>query len=247
MKIILSPTKKVNVDTDSFDVLGIPRFIDDSKKLCSEINKFSFAEAKELWKCNEKLAELNYQRFQEMNLECNLTPAIFAYEGLAFQYMAPRVMTDQALNYLQEHLRILSAFYGVLTPFDGVVPYRLEMQAKLAVDGKKDLYDFWGERLYHGVMDEDRTIINLASKEYSQGIERYLQPKDRFITIEFGEFIDGKVKQKATFAKMARGEMVRFMAENQIKDLEQLKEFSISGYAYVESLSSHSKMVFIRG
>ncbi|SEU10741.1 hypothetical protein SAMN05443270_3205 [Lacrimispora sphenoides] len=245
MKIIISPAKKMNEDTDSIEVTGMPGFINDTIILMHEMQSLSLTEGKALWKCNDKLAELNYKRYKDMALMRRLTPAVIAYEGLQYQHMAPEVLTTRALSYLSDHLRILSGFYGVLRPFDGVTPYRLEMQAKLSVNDCKDLYDFWGDRLYHSLVDDDRIIINLASKEYSQCIEKYITPKDRFITIEFGELVEGKVKQKGTISKMARGNMVRFMAENNISDLNGLKEFQELGFAYSKELSSNSKYVFI--
>lgn len=111
-----------------------------------------------------------------------LTPAILSYEGIVFQYMAPSVFEEKQFKYIQNHLRILSAFYGVLKPLDGVTPYRLEMQSKAEIEGARNLYDYWGERLYHSVIDDSRIIINLASKEYSKCIERYLSCKDKYIT-----------------------------------------------------------------
>lgn len=137
MRIIISPAKKMNVDTDTYRVTGLPMFLEDTKQLMQEIRGLSYSEAKVLWKCNDKLAELNYQRFQDMDLEHGLTPAVLTYEGLQYQHMAPDIFTEEALSYIEEHLRILSGFYGILKPFDGVTPYRLEMQAKLSVNGKK--------------------------------------------------------------------------------------------------------------
>lgn len=235
----------MNEDTDSIEVTGMPGFINDAIILMHEMQSLSLSEGKALWKCNDKLAELNYKRYKDMALMRRLTPAVIAYEGLQYQHMAPKVLTTRALSYLSDHLRILSGFYGVLKPFDGVTPYRLEMQAKLSVNKCKDLYDFWGDRLYHSLVDDDRIILNLASKEYSQCIEKYITPKDRFITIEFGELVEGKVKQKGTISKMARGDMVRFMAENNISDLNGLKDFQELGFAYSKELSSNSKYVFI--
>lgn len=245
MKIIISPAKKMNVDMDSFEVTAIPQFIDCTLTLMRKIQSLSLSEAKALWKCNDKLAELNYERYKEMDLFSRLTPAIMAYEGLQFQRMGPGVFTSEALSYISDHLRILSGFYGILKPFDGVTPYRLEMQAKLSVNGIKNLYDFWGDCLYQSLLDDDRIIINLASKEYSQCIEKYITPKDRFITIEFGELVDGKVYQKGTIAKMARGGMVRFMAENNISDLNGIKDFHELGFAFSEELSNDEKYVFV--
>jgi cytoplasmic iron level regulating protein YaaA (DUF328/UPF0246 family) len=150
---------------------------------------------------------------------------------------------------VQEHLRILSGFYGVVRPLDGVVPYRLEMQAKINLENgrrMKDLYDFWGRMLYDEVIDEDRQILNLASKEYSKCIEKYLEPEDKFLTCIFGEEKDGKVIQKGTQAKMARGEMVRFMAEKKVKDFEELKAFDRLDYCFDEQRSSEKEYVFIK-
>ena len=74
-----------------------------------------------------------------MDLYRGLTPAVLSYEGIAFQYMARAVVEDRQLAYVQKHLRILSAYYGVLEPMDGVTPYRLEMQAKVGIPENVEL------------------------------------------------------------------------------------------------------------
>lgn len=246
MKIIISPAKKMNVNTDLYPVNKLPLFLDKTAIIKEYMQDLTLGEAKKLWNCNDKIAELNFRRFHEMDLKRNLTPAIISYEGIQYQYMAPSVFTENALEYAEEHLRILSGFYGILRPFDGVVPYRLEMQAKAAAGKTKNLYEFWGNLLYRSVMDEDRTIVNLASKEYSVCIEKYLQEEDVFLTCVFGEWKDGKVIQKGTSAKMARGEMVRFMAEEGIQNVEEIKNFHESGYKFHESLSSNREYIFIK-
>ena len=244
MKIIISPAKKMNIDTDCLPVQSLPKFLPEAERLCEEIRGYTYEEQKALWKCNDKLARLNAERFHDMNLKTGLTPAILSYEGLQYQHIAPQVFTEKELTYIQEHLRILSGFYGVLRPFDGVAPYRLEMGAKMAVEGYKDLYEFWGDKLYQAVIEDEKIIVNLASKEYSQSISKYILPKERFVTVEFGEVHNGKVKQKGTFSKMARGEMVRYMAENQIEDIEKIKEFHGMGLQYAEEFSDVNKIVF---
>ena len=245
MKIIISPAKKMNIDTDTYVVKGMPKFLEKTEEIKKYLQSLSQEEQQKLWACNDQIAKLNYERFKDMNLEKCLTPAVISYEGIQYQYMAPGVFSEEAWNYVEEHLRILSGFYGVLKPMDGVVPYRLEMQAKAKIEGKKDLYTYWGNALYEEVLDESRTILNLASKEYSKCIEKYLQPEDTFITCVFGEWKNGKVVQKATQAKMARGEMVRFMAENQIEDLEDVKKFNRMDFRFNEELSSEKEYVFI--
>lgn len=247
MKIIISPAKKMNIDTDTLAFRSMPSFLSETEELLAWMRRLTFAEAKAVWKCNDKIAEQNYRRFQEMDLDRNLTPAVIAYEGIQYQYMAPAVFGGAQTDYIQEHLRILSGLYGVLKPFDGVTPYRLEMQAKASEAG--DLYKFWGDKLYREVAGEEKDgglILNLASKEYSKCIEKYLTPEDTYVTVVFGELADGKVKQKGTLAKMARGEMVRYLAENKVEDPERIKGFDRLGYCFEETLSNEKEYVFLK-
>ncbi len=246
MRIIISPAKKMKTDTDTFSGLKLPVFLSETEILMKKIKSLSFSEAQKMWSCNDKIAEENFSRFSDMDLKRCLTPAILAYDGIQYTYMAPNVFEDGQFDYVQEHLRILSGFYGVLKPMDGVVPYRLEMQAKLEVNGAKDLYDFWGDKLYREVMDESGVVINLASKEYSKCISRFTLPDDRFITCDFVEDDGGRLVQKGVYAKMARGEMVRFMAEKNVTDPEEIKEFDRGGYAFSEEHSSEDRYVFIK-
>ena len=252
MKIIISPAKKMRMEGELLPSAGLPVFLEKTERLWSWMKNLDLHEAKSLWKCSDKIARENFERLRQMDLRKNLTPAILSYEGIQYQYMAPAVLDERALAYLQEHLRILSGFYGVLKPFDGVVPYRLEMQAK-PEEGTgfpggegRDLYDFWGAGLYEKVMGEDPVVVNLASREYSRCIEPFLKPGETFLTCIFGERDGDKVKQKGTLAKMARGEMVRYMAERQIESPEQLKEFEGLGYRYSEKDSSLKEFTFIK-
>lgn len=200
MKIILSPAKKMITDTDSIEPVALPEFIDKTTELLSWLKDKSREELKAIWKCNDKIAEQNFYRLENMDLYHLLTPAVLSYEGIAFQYMAPSVFENRQFEYIQNHLRILSAFYGVLKPMDGVTPYRLEMQAKVEIGDAKNLYEYWGDLLYHSVIDDSRIIINLASKEYARCIEKYLTPQDRYITVGLYRSRVGKY-QKQTWKK----------------------------------------------
>ncbi len=282
MKIIISPAKKMNIEVESLAYHKLPMYLDDTSQLLDELKSMSYEELKNLWKCNDKIVEQNLRRIQNMDLRNHLIPAILSYEGIQYQYMAPTVFEEKMLEYIQKHLRILSGFYGVLRPMDGVTPYRLEMQAKLDMyhdtneeadssdvtrKKPKDLYDYWGRKIYDGVVTtgividsiqgknvkligcdnkKANIIINLASKEYSKCVEKYLQEEDVYITCVFGELVSGKVVQKGTYAKMARGEMVRYMAENQIEEPERIKGFNRLGYRYDEGYSSENNYVFIK-
>lgn len=249
MNIIISPAKKMNVRDDQIEMAGLPVFLSDTRQLAAYIKSLDYDQAKELWKCNDQIAALNYERFARMDLEKRLTPALLAYEGIQYQYMAPGVFTRDQWNYVRDHLYILSGFYGILRPEDGVVPYRLEMQARIGL-GSGSLYDFWGDRLYREIVKEDRVILNLASKEYSKAIEAYLEPDVVFVTCVFGTLETDKkgkekIKVKATEAKMARGEMVRYLSEHQIQDVEGVKAFDGLDFRYREDLSSAEQLVFI--
>lgn len=246
MRIIISPAKKMRVDTDGMEWRDLPVFLAQTEQLLEKLRSLSAAELQKMWKCNDQIAALNVERIAHMDLRQNLTPAVLAYEGIQYQYMSPEVFTNGEYDYVQEHLRILSGFYGLLRPFDGVVPYRLEMQAKLNVDGKKDLYAFWGDRLARMLLGETGCVVNLASKEYSQCIARYLPEKARFITCVFGEAQGGKIVEKGTMCKMARGEMVRFMAENRVSQPEELRTFNRLDYAYSPEHSAADTFVFLR-
>lgn len=246
MKIIVSPTKKMGFDTNSLISVGCSEYIDKTAEILNCLKDKSKEELKTIWKCNDKIAEQNLQRLENMDIYNLLTPAVLAYQGISFQHMASSELSDRQLEYLQSHLRILSAFYGVLKPMDGITLYRLEMQAKLGIGDAKNLYAYWGDLLYRSVIDDSRVIINLASKEYSKCIEKYLTPQDRYITITFCELSGNKLVTKGTYAKMARGEMVRFMAEKNIENPEEIQKFDRLGYSFRPDLSSTLEYVFER-
>ena len=247
MRIIISPAKKMNMDTDSLPIRALPRFLGRTEELLALLRAMSPEELKALWKCNDRLVRLNVERLADMNLRSQLTPAILAYEGIQYQYMAPGVFTGEELEYVQEHLRILSGFYGVLRPFDGVLPYRLEMQARLKTPEGKDLYEFWGDTLAAEVFGETDCVVNLASREYSQCLSRYVPSGARFITCVFGERKDGKIVEKGTMCKMARGQMVRWLAENNVTKAADIREFHDLGYHYDPAESGENHCVFIKG
>lgn len=247
MRIIIAPAKKMNVDVDSFTPDSLPQFLAETERLKAALQGMSPKELQTLWKCNDAITKLNVERLRTMDLRRHLTPAILAYEGIQYRYMAPGVFETGHLAYIQKHLRILSGFYGLLRPFDGVTPYRLEMQAKLSVDGHKDLYAFWGGKLAELLASESDFVLNLASKEYSKAVEPHLPASVRFLTCTFGEQKDGKIVEKGTVCKMARGQMVRWLAENNITDPGDIRAFADLGYRFSPAHSTENNTVFIKG
>ena len=246
MRIIIAPAKKMRTDPDSLAPAGLPDFLPETEALCAALRSMDPAALQRLWRCNDRIAALNVRRLEEMDLRRNLTPAILAYEGIQYQYMAPGVFSQGEYEYVQTHLRILSGFYGLLRPFDGVTPYRLEMQAKLAVGGARDLYGFWGDRLARRLFAETDCILNLASKEYSLCVSRFLEPSVRFVTCVFGQEKDGKILEQGTQCKMARGEMVRYLAETGAETLDAVRGFDRLDYRFSPAHSDEETLVFLR-
>ena len=235
MRFIVSPAKKMSVVDDAFGWRDLPMFADRAARLADTVRALSYDEAKALWQCSDALAGA-------------LTPAVLAYEGIQYQNLAPQVMTMEQLDYLQEHLRILSGLYGVVRPLDGVAPYRLEMQAKLAVDGARNLYEFWGDSLSRVLAAETDVIVNLASVEYAKAV---VPSADRcgarVLTCLFGT-VDARDRlvQRSTAAKAARGTMVRWCAENAIKEPADLQAFDALGYAFDPARSTDDCYVFVQ-
>ena len=225
MKIIISPAKKMRRKEEELSEITRPVFYEQACQLREELKKMDFGDLKALWNCNEKIAEENQERLRRFAMDQNLTGAVLAYEGIQYQYMAPQVFTDSQWEYVKEHLRILSGLYGILRPQDGVIPYRLEMQARLKAGDCKNLYEFWGDRLYRELTKDDKDV--------------------RYITCIFGEEIQGRIKVKATKAKMARGEMVRWLSANQIEEADEVKNFHGLDYGYREEYSSDTEFVFL--
>lgn len=246
MKIIISPAKKMNICNDDMPYKNMPRFIDRAEQLHSILAGYTYEDLKKLLVCNDDIAKLNYERYKNMDLNRNLTPAILAYEGIQYKYMSPNIFTQDEYEYIEKHLRILSGFYGILSPFDGIVLYRLEMQAKLKNEDFNNLYDYWKDDIYNELTREDKCILNLASKEYSKIIEKYIKSTDKYVSCIFGSLKDGKIKTKATEAKMARGLMVKYLAENNIDNYEEVKKYSELGFSYSSEYSNDSEMVFLK-
>lgn len=246
MKIIISPAKKMNVHTDSMQAIQKPIFLEEARYLMHLLQKADRATLCDIWKVNESILDLNIERLADMDLDAALTPAILSYEGLQYQAMAAHVFDEEMFAYIEKHLRILSGFYGILTPFTGITPYRLEMQARISIGEVTDLYAFWGDKIYKALFQEERIVLNLASKEYAKAIKPYLQKEDCLIDINFYEKVGEKLVQKGTYAKQARGEMVRLMAKDKIESLEDIKKLKVLGYGFSEKDSGSREYTFIR-
>lgn len=246
MRIIISPAKSMISDFSKNKDVTTPIFIDKTKEILHTLISFNKDQLTKIWKCNSKIIDGLSVDMLKADLSRNLTPAIFAYDGIVYKNINPSSFNDAAMNYIKNNLRILSGFYGVLKPFDGVIKYRLEMQSKFIIGGFNNLYGFRGKSIYQEVIDESGIIINLASKEYSKSIEPYLNKKDTIINFNFLEKVNGEYVSKNTYSKMARGLMVNYLASNNITDIESIKKFTLGGYKFNKELSSDNLFVFTR-
>lgn len=263
LQVIISPAKQMRAAQDAFEVLGVPPFMRETARLHRALLDIERDEGsgglQALWNVSDKLLGPCLNTLHEFRpilkngdldnpaLARHLSPAVMSYHGIQYQSMAPEVMDSAQLAWLQDHLWILSGLYGCVRPFHGVSPYRLEMGAKLSVDGARDLYAFWGNRLAQAIAPagSDTTIVNLASVEYAKAVLPHAAQDTTVITCLFGEGVrNGKPIQRSTASKKARGSMVRWMAENKLEDASELTAFDV-GYRHFPELSCPGTLVFI--
>lgn len=244
MITIISPAKNMKVVKRENVSLSHTVFQDKTKQIIEKLKKYQPYELETLMKVNEKLAVQAFLDIQNFDFNKEGTMAILAYDGLVFKNIGAENFSIEELEYVNNHLRILSACYGCVKPLDEILPYRLEMQCKLKLNDKS-LYQFWGELLYKEVYKENQIVLNLASEEYAKTIRKYAK-QDKFIDVEFLTYHKGKLRTITTSAKMARGQMVRFIMENRIDEPEQIKGFDWNDYEFEESMSNEKKYVFIQ-
>lgn len=273
IQVIISPAKQMSVDNDAFAPRGIPPFPERTERVVRALNDIERTQGtaglKALWGVSDKLLAENVERLHgfshisgaeqlaQPQVSRLLSPAIFSYVGIQYRSMAPEVLDERALDWLQDHLWVLSALYGCARPLDAVQPYRLEMGAKLAVDGARNLYAFWGDALARVICGQgdagggETAVVNLASAEYAKAVLPHLDEQTPVVTCVFSSSLrNGKPVQKSTESKTARGSMVRWMAEHGVESPEELKRFDV-GFRFDAGLSTEDgprkTFVFMRG
>ncbi|MDO4763339.1 MAG: peroxide stress protein YaaA [Flavobacteriaceae bacterium] len=252
MRLITSPAKLMNISNKTkFLTPSTPQFIEDSALIQSYLKEKSPQFLSELMELSMKLADENWERNQNWKKNPNddeATSALFAFTGEVYRGLDANTLDEDAVQYLQEHYRILSGLYGLLKPSDKVMLYRLEMGRKFQFEHYKNLYEFWSEKIteqLNSEVGEKDFILNLASNEYFKVVNKK-QLKAKVIDFEFYEMKSGKPKTIVVYTKHARGLVVRFCAENQVKNLEEVKAFNYEGYILSDELSTENKLVFLR-
>ncbi|WP_116127505.1 peroxide stress protein YaaA [Lewinella sp. IMCC34183] len=249
MLVLLSPAKTLDmspVDRPATD----PRLLDHTRQLAGVLKKKSPADLSELMSISDKLADLNFERFQAFQPAPVGKPALLAFKGDVYQDLEAADFSPQEFTFANQQLRILSGFYGILRPADLMQAYRLEMGTRLTTVRGANLYEFWGDRLTQ-LLDRDLQeegsglMLNLASKEYF----RSLDPagiNGRILNIDFREKRKGKYRFITFNAKRARGRMARLITLEGIRTAEPLKELVVNDYVYSDEQSAGDNWTFVK-
>ena len=252
MKTLISPSKTLNFDNNiNCDITSKCRLIDYTSELHKILISYSKNDLKNLMNVSDKIAELNYNRFKTWEDPSNSKTskqAIYAFKGDVYSGLDAESIEEDKFDYLQNSLRIISGYYGLLRPFDQILPYRLEMGTKLENENGNNLYKFWGDKITDVLnedLDSNDIIVNLASDEYFKSINKD-KIKSKIITPVFKEFKNGLYKVIAIYAKKARGLMSRFLIERKSTSIDDIKLFNINGYSFDKNLSNDSQLVFTR-
>ena len=252
MKIIISPAKSLDFETTAPTSLHTqPRFLEQSEKLNKKLKTLSKKNIAELMKISDALSALNYDRNQTWKTPFspnNAKQAIYSFTGEVFRGIDAQSLSEEKIPLLQDRLRILSGLYGILKPLDLIQPYRLEMGTKLSVQKTTNLYKFWDDQIAKSLneeLEEGELLVNLASTEYFKVIPKKIL-KVPMITPVFKDFKNGEYKTIMTFAKKARGLMVRYIIDHNIKTIEGLKNFNVERYRFSEEMSSENELLFTR-
>jgi cytoplasmic iron level regulating protein YaaA (DUF328/UPF0246 family) len=253
MLILLSPAKSLDFEPKPVLPQTQPKFKPETLELASIMKEKSTGDLKKLMSISDKLADLNYQRYQQFSesfTRKNSKQAFFAFTGDVYQGLEAASLTEHQLEYAQEHVRMLSGLYGILRPFDVIQPYRLEMGTKLPTGRGKNLYDFWGDKIALQINKElknqgSRVLINLASNEYFKAVDRATL-KAEIYEIDFRELRGDEYKFISFNAKKARGFMTQYIVRKRLKDPEKIKGFDMEGYHFNEDLSKDKHWVFTR-
>ena len=245
MKIIISPAKKMRRE-EYVAPLHRPMFLKEAGELLSFLRSLSDEEKAKVWKVKGALLSSSLSSLSMLSLEDIGSPAIFSYDGIQYTYMSPSSFTDSMLEYAEKNLRIISGLYGLLRPLDGVGTYRLEMESPISIPGYGDLYSYWGGKIASSLMEDERLLVNLASAEYSKAVLPYLPSTVTVVTPVFLDWEKGRYVSKGVYAKMERGEMVRFLAETGAETVEEIMKFSSRGYEFSRFLSDSNTLCFVR-
>ena len=249
MLAIISPSKTQDFSPCHINSFTQSRQISHTQELVDILRNKTQRQISKLMSLSEKLSKLNFDRFQAFQTPFSLDnakQALLAFKGDVYNGINASSLSVKDLEFAQDNIRILSGLYGVLRPLDLIQPYRLEMGTKLGNARGNNLYDYWGGGISEILNeDEEESIVNLASNEYSRAIDKKTL-KAQILDIVFKEKKNDTYRVIGIYAKRARGLMINYIIRNRLTDTEVLKDFSDEGYHYDQELSGDSTWVYIR-
>lgn len=252
MILVLSPAKSLELDKPiDCTLASIPIFDGEKKPIVGVLKKLKPEAIAKTFSLSDKLAELNYSRYQALGSNHNLKnsrQAIFTFDGDVYLGFDAYSLEKKKYPRAQEIIRILSGLYGILRPFDLIEPYRLEMGSKISIAKHKNLYSFWSDKITQSLNEDLKKsshLLNLASQEYFKAIhpKGIIKP---IVEFEFLEIDKGRQKNVSFYSKKARGLMARYVVDHKIKNLRDLKTFDMERYSFDVKLSTEDKLVFTR-
>lgn len=254
MLFVLSPAKSLNEDPHPV-ALEHTRMLfgGEAAQLIGVLRQKTPRQVASLMDLSPALSELNVSRYRAWSTRPstrNAKQAVLAFDGDVYDGLQARDFDGETLQWLQDHLCILSGLYGVLRPLDLMQPYRLEMGTPLVTERGRNLYQFWGAELARYLNKRLRgqqqpVVINLASQEYFKAVDQGVL-KARVLDCVFEDFKDGQFKIISFFAKRARGLMMRYAALARCNTPQQLQGFNLDGYAFAPKASTADRLVFRR-
>ena len=252
MKILLSPAKSLDFKSElPTSKTSSICFEKEAQHLNSILKSKNPKELSDLMSISSKIAELNYERNHDWSLpftQKNARQAVYAFSGDVYRGLDSYSIGDDKIDYMQSTVRIISGLYGLLKPLDLIQPYRLEMGTKLSFDKNKNLYDYWRSRItqqLNSELSENEPVLNLASNEYFKAIDSKVISSEIY-SANFKQLKDGNYKTIAIFSKKARGMMTRFIVDNNITEISDIKSFDYDGYRFHNELSAENELVFTR-
>lgn len=253
MLVLLSPAKTMTGRSNTKAPAGTtPRFRQEASEIALHMAQFPPNELARMLKLSPKLTAQSYQRFLDFHAEePGPLQAILAYTGVVFKHIRPKDFSEADFRFAQDCLRVVSICYGLLRPLDLIKPYRMEYDVKLPELGDGNMYAYWRPRQTRLLIEEvkagDNLLINLASQDVQPAFDwKEVEKSVRVITPEFKVWKNGKPDTVVIYAKMARGEMSRYIIRQRVYDPEELKMFEWEGFRYNEQLSTAGKWAFIQ-
>ncbi len=251
MIAVISPAKSLDFNSDIPNVEPTAiRFPDHTARLANGIGNLTKKKLKQIMPVSDNLIELNRSRYNDF-FNQQERPAIYAFNGDVYTGFEAASIGDEALDFAQSHLRILSGLYGLLRPLDSIRPHRLEMGTKWAPRYKK-LTDFWKDEIAAELAKDldvsgERIVVNLASNEYWAAVKPYTKKLDaRIVEVDFRKDTPDGPKFVSFEAKRARGMMARYICENHLTDVESLKGFDSDGYRFDATSNEKDSLRFVR-